>query len=1081
MKSRFVFVWVLVVVILSSAALLSAQTFRGGIQGTVIDSTGATVPGAQMTVTNAGMGLSRTAQTNNLGNYSFSELPLGDYTVTATKPGFRTQTATGVQVTVAASQRVDLRLTAGQVTEKVEVTAEVPLVQNTSTSLGQTIEARQVSQLPINGRDYIKILELAPGANSDASGVSDSAGAFGQFSIDGNRGRSNNYLLDGTDINDGYRNDSAINEAGVFGTPATLLPIDALQEVAVLAGTEAEYGRNSGAIVNVVTKSGTNTVHGSAFEFFRNNWLDARNFFNAEPSPQSKFHNNQFGGSLGGPIVRDRTFFFVAYEGQRESVGIPTVVTIPTQADIATAGVPINPVIQRLLALNPFTAGQPLPVSNGNLTLNANGTNRLDSFIVKVDHHFHKSDVFTGRYYYGDSDQSFPLGLVGGSAVPGFNTVTPTRVQVVSLSLTHVFSPQLLLEVRGGYNRFFETFFPEDRNFDPNSIGLATTTNPQDFGLPLIKISGFSSIGSNASLPRGRVDTNWQYFTNISRTSGRHNWKFGYEFRRTFVNQFFDAGYRGVLSFDDLPSFLQGILSTTSTSRQATGDSKRGTFQNSHGLYVQDSYKLFPRLTLNYGLRWDYFGVLGEEKNRLSILNTNPTSGGLVFVGSPGLSHLYPKDWNNFSPRLGAAFDVFGTGKTVVRAGYTLAYDAFSQDFFAGQLPFNTFNPGPAYNPGGPSPILFTFSPVAVLASGVPVFPASGFSDSDVFTVDPNLRTPYVQIYSLNLQQQLGGHTAVQAGYVGSIGRKLFRYRDINQALPNNPARPFDNGPFAPSGGTFFYVNQFESTANSNYNSLQLSVNIRNLGGLSSTLNYTWSHSIDTASDGQDFVANAAQPDNSFNPGAERANSNFDVRNSFKWFFNYSFPKSSNRFLTGWGFDGVLAVADGQPYSLTYQFENDFNGSGEFFGRPDRVGDPFAGTSTPLQFLNLSAFQAPCAPDGTGGCAPGTQHFGNLRRNAFVGPNYRNFDFAVFKDTQIFERLNMQIRADFFNILNHPNFSNPVLPNFAVDFLTNGIDPATNRGTGFLPITATPDVGIGNPFLGGGGPRNIQLAVKFTF
>jgi hypothetical protein len=262
---------------------------------------------------------------------------------------------------------------------------------------------------------------------------------------------------------------------------------------------------------------------------------------------------------------------------------------------------------------------------------------------------------------------------------------------------------------------------------------------------------------------------------------------------------------------------------------------------------------------------------------------------------------------------------------------------------------------------------------------------------------------------------------------------------------------------------------------------LQLSVNIRNLGGLSSTLNYTWSHSIDTASDGQDFVANAAQPDNSFNPGAERANSNFDVRNSFKWFFNYSFPKSSNLFLSGWGVDGVLSLANGQPYSLTYQFENDFNGSGEFFGRPDQVGDPFAGTSTPLQFLNLSAFQAPCAPDGTGGCAPGTQHFGNLRRNAFVGPNYRNFDFAVFKDTRIFERLNMQIRADFFNILNHPNFSNPVLPNFAVDFLTNGIDPATNRGTGFLPITATPDVGIGNPFLGGGGPRNIQLAVKFTF
>lgn len=1073
------------IVLLFASTLVIAQTFRGGIQGTVEDNSGAVVTGAKVTVTNTGTGLTRSAETDSTGNFYFAELPLGLYDVTVTKEGFRTSNTKGVEVTVSNIVRADVKLQPGQVSEKVDVSAETPLIETNQNNMGGTLEAKQFASLPVSGRDFIKILGFVPGSGADASAVSDSAGSFGQFSINGARGRSNNYLLDGTDINDGYRNDSAINEAGVFGTPATLLPVDAVETIAVLSGVQAEYGRNGGGIVNIVTKSGTNAWHGSAFEFFRNNGLDARNYFNTKPNPQSKFQNNQFGGSIGGPIVRDKTFFFGAYEGQRETVGIPTVVTIPTQADIATATANIggaafiNPVSAALLAKGPWTQGQPLPAANGSITQSATGTNRLDSIILKADQRLRAGDQLTARYFIGDSLQSFPLGLVGGSSVAGYNTVTPTRVQVLSLSYTRILSPRWLLELRGGWNRFAEDFTPQDGNFDPASIGLNTGVAARDFGLPTISVSGFSNIGANASLPRGRVDTNWQYFVNLSHNVGRHSWKFGYEFRRTTVNQFFDAGYRGKLSFASLDDFLLGNVSG---GRQAKGNSGRGVYQNSHGFYVQDEFRWTQRLTLSYGLRWDYFGVIGEDKNRFSILDTNPTTGGLKFVGTGGLDSLYPKDWNNFAPRVGFAYDVTGKGRTVIRGGYGLFYDAFSQDFFSGQLPFNTFNPGPAYNPGGPDPILFSFSPVATIAAGAPVYPAAGYSDSDVFTVDQKLKTPYIQNWNINVQQALGNKASLQVAYVGSVGQRLFRYRDINQSSPNaGGARPFDAGPFAPSGGAFFYVNQFESGAHSNYNSLQSSFNLRDWHGLSSTVLYTWSHSIDTASDGQDFVANAGQPDNSFNPDAERGNSNFDIRHNFKALFTYNFPKTDHWYSNGWSVDGVYSGLSGQPYSLTYQFEDDYNGTGEFFGRPDVVGNPYAGTSTPFSFLNLSAFQAPCSPDGAGFCLPGTQHYGNLRRNAFRGPNFNSFDFSISKTTRFKERFNVQLKLDFFNLLNHPNFANPVLPNFAVDFLYNGIDPATNRGTGFLPITATPDVGIGNPFLGGGGPRNIQLGLKFTF
>jgi hypothetical protein len=1130
MKIRIILAFVVLV-----AVGVSAQTFRGTILGTVTDSSGAVVSGAKVSAKNVGTGLERTTETSADGSYSIPELPLGTYSVTISQGGFQTSLTNDVAVSVASERRVDVQLKTGKASETVEVSGQLlPQLETTSSELGGTLTTEQIENVPVNGRDYTKLIYLNPGVAGSPDQITDSPGSFGEFSMNGSRGRSNNYLLDGTDMNDGYRNDPAINEAGVFGDPATILPIDAVGELRVLSNYEPEYGRNSGAVVNIVTKSGTNNWHGSALEFLRTGQMGARNFFNFDGTPKNPFHNNQFGGSLGGPIVRDKTFFYFNYEGQRETgaQGGLSCVPFPQQIahDIAANGAPAS-VISNLLTRNPwpvpnvasaaynpvtptdftnFDSGCP---TGNNLATATNFSNRVDSLIAKIDHNFNTSNLVTGRYYLGDSDQSFPFAQLAGGLLPGFNTTTPTRVQLVSLSWVKVVNSSQVNEARLGWNRFVEGFFPQDRAFDPNSIGLDTgVTNPFDFGLPKISVSGFSVIGATNSVPRSRVDSNWHFIDNYSWKRGRHDVKFGYEFRRTTIQLIQDNTFRGKLGFPDLASFLAG---TPDSGKIALGNTLRHTAENSHGLYWQDSFRWSPRLTLNFGMRWDYFGGV-HEKNNLFYRMT-PTGGGTeVQVGSSGgPGSLYNPDYNNFAPRFGFAYDVTGKGKTVVRGGWGMFYDAFSQDIFLGHIPYNcAFCPGPAYAGIGPAAISFAGLAGGTLAAGSPVF-ASPSSLGDFFGTDPNIRTPYVQNWNLNIQQQITSRAVLQVGYVGTKGTKLFRFRDINQpsqaaitaydtslvqcagaSLPNCPIAGFD-GPDNTNFNVprtafpnFFYVNQEESTASSIYHALQTSLGIKGWHGFTSQANFVWSHSIDNASDLEDFIPNAAQPNNSLLPQLERGNSNFDIRRRFSWNFSYEFPKfggALSKLKNGWGFDGVLNLQDGQPFSFNYNFEGDYSGSGEGFDRPDVVG-PIQYGSAPNNFINLASFQVPCTfgnttastSSGDSNCLAGTRHFGNLRRNVLFGPSFKEMNFSIFKNTAITERVILQLRAEFFNIFNHPNFSNPELPNFIADPANNGID-AAGRGIGFLPLTATGDVGIGNPFLGGGGPRGIQLAAKFTF
>jgi hypothetical protein len=1069
-----------------------AQTFRGSIQGTITDSTGAAVAGAQVKVFSTATGLSRTVIANDRGEYAASELPLGTYSVTVEKQGFRTTTLTQIPVSVGSPTRADVKLDAGAVQEVVEVNADVPLVETSSNTTGGTIEANEASELPVNGRDFTKLLELVPGSSSDPVGSTESAGSYGLFSLDGNRGRSNNYLLDGTDMNDGYRNLPSINQAGVWGCPSTILPVDALAEIPVTGSPAAEFGRSSGATVNIVTKSGTNGIHGSAFEYFRDGAMSARNYFNTVAQPKNTFTNHQFGGSADGPIVRDKSFWLVSYEGQRENGGLPQLGTVPAQADInayTAGGNTINPVIQRLLDSKPWGT---LPATGGSETFTTPFSNNSDNLIVKADQHLHlfsAGDLLTGRYFFSHGMQSFPLGMLyTGSSAPGFNTSTPTHVNLVSLSYTSVPRSNLIFEIRGGYNRFLQQFIPQDTGLNPNTAFGLNTLPPdystRDLGLPTIDVftptGSYSPIGATASDSRGRVDTNYQLFGNVSLTKGRHSYKAGIEWRRTFINSFIDSGHRGKLVFNSLDDFLAGAIDGGSS---ADGDGTRYSYQNGSGAYLLDSWRLSSRITLNYGLRWDYYGVIGAENKAFSIFDVK--TGGLETVGAAGgPASLYPKDWADFAPRLSVADDLMGNGKLVIRAGGGIYYDGPSQDFFVGNQAYNTNagEAGPAFNGiGFASPVIST------ITAGTPIF--GDYSPSSVFTVDQKLVTPRYGSYNLNIESQVAKKVAVQIGYVGSQGRHLFHFRDLDQF--NNVAGSVDscgNGQTISYGeqcfpsysvGSYvdiplYYVNQIETSALSNYNSAQASLKVQNWRGMTSTLNYTWAHSIDDASDGLDFVPNASQPDNSFNPRGDRASSNFDVRHRVQWYWTYNLPKFQQaRWLSnGWALDGMFNFATGQPYTVSYLFEGDFNGSGEYFGRPDIIGNPYAGTGG-TNLLNVAAFAAPCNVDSSGNCVSGW-HPGSEGRNAFNAPSYTNFDFSLTKTSHLTEKVTMELRGDFFNIFNHPNFSNPLLPGFGIDYLNT-------NGSQFIQTTATPDVGSGNPYLGGGGPRSAQLAVHFTF
>jgi len=1051
-----------------AATFASAQSFRGSISGQLRDASGASLTQGRVSARNLATSAIRFAVIDSNGVYTLRELSAGDYEVTAESSGLH-KVVKQVKVSVGLDTSVDFELSnLEKVVEQVQVSAAAPLIEPTRDTLSQVVENRLVVDFPLNGRDFGKLVALTPGVTVEGSGVAGTEKGFGQFNINGNRDRSNNYLLDGADDNDPFFNNSALNQVGITGAPASLLPIDAIQEFNLQTQAAAEYGRNSGATINILTKSGSNQFHGSLFEYVRNSAFDARNYFNTitntdgSANPQSPFKNNQYGGAVGGPVRRNRTFFFAAYEGQRERVASDFTLYVPTAAEIAAAkaiattqlGYTPNAALDKILSYFPSS-------TTGSVNSAVSDKNDLNSVIGKLDHQFSSRHSAYVNYAYSSSDQRFPLGGLGystGSRLSNFAQLSPTRVQVLSAGLLSTFGNNTLNEFRVGYSRYHSSFAGADANLNPLSIGLDLGDGRG--GLPEIDFDGMvENLGASAySIPRARTSQTAQVLDNFSFTHGKHTLKFGAEYRHAVVNSYDDNLERGLLDVNSetdsngdnlyatdsitnmLVSYYTGDISASINS----GNTQRTTANNGFSLFTQDDYRATNRLTLNVGLRWEYFGPLSETHGLISNYDFN--------TGSLVLGRSYDANYTNFSPRFGFALRT--SQNAVLRGGYGLYYDYIPQNLLIANY---TNAAGITTNPIGAKPVVSMDFDGTAWASGSGAAYVATSGPYNAFGTGKNFRTPYTQSWNLNVQQQLGTAASYEIGYVGSKGSHLTRLYDANQTDANGD---YPNA-------NYEQIGILATASASNYHALQATTRLRDLHGLSGFVSYTWSHSIDDASDGIDYAAGIALPQDSTNLRAEHGNSSFDTRQRFTLALNYQLPRINAAPLwlgKGWQLNTIATVQSGRPIPIANS--DDSSGRYNYRQRPNLVAgvSPILSHWTPTTgYLNPAAFTQPS--DGT---------FGNLGRNQIYGPGFWNDDFSLLKTTSLRSGLELQLRAEFFNIFNHPNFA---LPSGSLSFGSDASGNPLAMGT----ISQTPDVAQGNPGLGGGGPRVLQFGARMQF
>ena len=1049
---------VLLASLLASAAATGAlaQTFRGSLAGTTSDSSGATIQGATLKLENPATGFARSTTSSSTGEFIFPDLTVGSYTLTVSSTGFATKKIGGIEIEVSRTSNLAVQLGVAQQSAVVEVTASAATIETSSSALVGVVDRKTVADVPLNGRDFRQLIKMAPGVSPSTS------------SVNGMRTSGNNYQIDGADNNDAFQNAAAVNQGGVAGIAGTLLPVEAIDQFSVQSNAGPEVGRNGGASVNLVLKSGTNVLHGTAFYNNRNEALASISPLLPAGAPKAVIRNNQFGFSVGGPVIKNKTFFFAVGEGQLAIANNSVLDTTPSDAWVTQAktvlakyNTPVNPVSLNLLTIWPASSRTGPATANNYIS---NARNDYNSFngVIKIDHRFNDKHSIFARYFGGTGTQTADV----GSHLRDFFQVAPSHMHNISVVENAILSPTMVNQVTLGVNYFLQTFNDSNTGFNPIALGLNTgVTEPTLIGSPKMTISGFDFVG--ASNPLGRIDTTGHITDNLSITSKGHLWKFGGEYRRAVLDVFYDINKRGTFTFDgtrgpwstdttlsgnlrSLADFLAGTPSNSNGATIARGQLQRLYLQNSFDFWAGDTWQVTPRLSLNYGVRYTYHGPLYDDKN--SITNFVPSIG---FV-TPGkdFGSLYPKDWNNLAPRLGFAWTPSKDSKTSIRGSVGVFYDVPALNFFTANTGVpNGGAAGVNANPGGANPVYtlsvknVTFTPgAAIFGTAAPTPPFGAFG------VSQDYRTPYIYNYNLNVQRQVSRATVLQLGYVGSSGRKLSVLRDINQAVVTNGIAV---RPYATQYPNLSAIDQAESIANSNYNSLQFQARQNFWNGLSGMFNYTFAHAIDNTSDVRNTV-----PTNSYNLRNERGSSTFDIRQIVTSFLSYEVPtftKMAPRLMKGWQLNSLFTFHGGSPLNILAG--SNVSLTGENRDRVDLVGDPFANVptltgTTAVQYFNKAAFAKP---------ANGT--FGNLGRNSFYGPGFGSVDFSVFKKTPITERISTEFRVEIFNILNRTNWANP---------------NTSLSSSSFGQMTQTRN-GSSAPGLGFGEPRNAQVSLKVIF
>ncbi len=1068
----------LVAFFLLSATGAQGQTSRGSISGNVYDASAAAIPGATVTVTQKETGLRRTLSTATSGDFLFPDLAAGFYAVTASHAGFQTQQIENVEVQVARTTNLPITLSVAQQMQTVEVTAAAAALETTQTALNAVVTRRAVQDVPLNGRDYRQLLTLTPGFVS-------AAGAF--ESQNGNRYNQNNWQLDGVDNNDLWHNTEAINQGSISGVAGVLLPIDAIEEFNQQSVGGADFGRNPGSMVNVVIKGGTNDLHGSAYYFHRNEAVASTSPFTSPGTP-SELRNHNFGASLGGPIVRNKAFLFLSYEGQRFISGNAIVATVPSNAWVtqssavlAKYSVPVNPVMTNVLANLWPSSIRNAPGTSLNFVSGDNNNYLSNNFVGKIDYNFNDKNRFFIRSIIATGDAT----AYAGSVYRDYFQAVPSRQQNWAAVLTSSLTPRFVNQVLVGVNYFLQNFNDLNNGANPPALGFNTGVTSFNFGTPNMEIDGFPNGGVGETPNLGRTDTTWHVTDDVSYALGSHALKFGGEYRhaKLFVHYLRDArgdflweGTAGPWAKDPsfsepqraLADFLAGFISAGDATI-ATGDPRRNWLVNTISGYAQDNWQRSPRLNLSFGVRYDYNSPYHDPTHTIGIYLPN-APGGLAFPGQTGspIGSIFPPDHHEFAPRLGFAFSPRRGGKTVIRGAWGIYYDTPNGNLFIDNRGSRDSGRGTSRNPGGPSPVFtITNNSLLTVVKDQPVFgsvtPQPPFG---AYTINQNLTAPYVQNFSLNVQRQLSPSAVLQVGYVGSQARKLLITRNENQPPPS-PTSYTSSGftaarPFGLAFPQFAGITELSSSADSHYNSLQVSLRNTTWRGLTGQMAYTFSHARDEIS----FPRNR-WPADSNNVRGDWGNADSDIRHILGGYFLYDVPQlghSLPRLTKGWQLNTFFTFESGFPFTVFAGGNNSNTRARK--DRADQVGNPFSGIVQPAQsgglltngvtWFNPAAFKKN---------ARGT--FGNTARNAFYGPPFKSVDFSIFKNTPITERLSTQFRVEIFNVFNILNLASP--DNFVSD------------GASFGLVTSTLATANGAPGIGSGEPFNIQFALKLRW